>query len=95
MFILSVIALLATQIAIPKEAPLPMAIFAPVFLLFALIVAISLLTVQIRRFHDLDLSGWFVLLNAIPYVGWAIVLLFMLAGGTRGDNQFGPDPRQR
>jgi len=40
------------------------------------------LAVQVRRFHDQDKSGWFVLLGFIPYVGGLIILVFMCLEGT-------------
>lgn len=51
------------------------------------------IAVQVRRFHDQDKSGWFVLLGFIPYIGGLIVLVFMCIEGTRGPNRFGPDPK--
>jgi uncharacterized membrane protein YhaH (DUF805 family) len=44
------------------------------------------LAVAIRRMHDQDKSGWFIL---IPIYGF--ILLFI--EGTRGPNRFGPDPK--
>ena len=61
--------------------------------LFYLAIFIPALAVQVRRFHDQDKSGWFVLLNFIPFVGGLIVFIFMCLDGTRGDNRFGPDPK--
>ncbi|WP_346344669.1 DUF805 domain-containing protein [Sphingomonas sp. dw_22] len=58
-----------------------------------LAILIPGIAVQVRRFHDRDMSGWFVLLNFIPYVGGLIVIVFMLLEGTRGPNRFGPDPK--
>jgi uncharacterized membrane protein YhaH (DUF805 family) len=49
--------------------------------------------VQVRRFHDQDRSGWFALLNLVPYAGALIVLVFMLIDSTPGTNQFGPNPK--
>jgi uncharacterized membrane protein YhaH (DUF805 family) len=49
--------------------------------------------VQVRRFHDQDKSGWFVLLSLIPFLGAIIVLVFMFLEGTKGPNRFGPDPK--
>ncbi|SFS02799.1 DUF805 domain-containing protein [Sphingomonas jatrophae] len=69
---------------------------APAFLLlllFGLAVIVPGIAVQVRRFHDQDKSGWFVLLNLIPYVGGLVVLVFMCLEGTRGPNRFGPDPK--
>lgn len=58
------------------------------------------IALQVRRFHDHNLSGWWylliLLLSAIPYLG-ALVALAMLAlfilPGTNGPNKFGPDSR--
>ncbi|PEQ14272.1 hypothetical protein B2G71_01300 [Novosphingobium sp. PC22D] len=61
--------------------------------LFALASIIPAIAVQVRRFHDQDKSGWFVLLNFIPYIGGIVVLVFMCLEGTRGPNRFGPDPK--
>lgn len=64
-----------------------------VFVLGYLAVLLPAIAVQVRRFHDQDKSGWFVLMNFIPYVGGIIVLVFMCLEGTRGPNRFGPDPK--
>jgi uncharacterized membrane protein YhaH (DUF805 family) len=56
---------------------------------------IPTLAVQVRRFHDQDLSGWFVLLAFVPYLGGLIMLVFMCIDGTAGPNRFGPDPKGR
>jgi uncharacterized membrane protein YhaH (DUF805 family) len=64
-----------------------------ILLLFGLAVIIPSIAVQVRRFHDQDKSGWFVLLNLIPYLGGIIVLVFMCLEGTKGPNRYGPDPK--
>ncbi len=48
---------------------------------------------QVKRWHDRDKSGWFVLINFIPLIGaiWAVIELGFLRG-TPGPNRFGPDP---
>lgn len=61
--------------------------------LFYLAILIPAIAVQVRRFHDQDKSGWFVLLSFIPLVGGIIVLVFMCLEGTKGENRFGPDPK--
>ena len=60
---------------------------------YFLVFFIPGLAVQVRRFHDQDKSGWFILLGFIPYVGSLILLVFMCLEGTRGPNRFGPDPK--
>jgi uncharacterized membrane protein YhaH (DUF805 family) len=51
------------------------------------------LAVQVRRFHDQDKSGWFILLGLIPVVGGIILLVFNCLEGTSGPNRYGPDPK--
>lgn len=62
-------------------------------LLGVLGVLLPFIAVQVRRFHDQDKSGWFALLNLIPYVGVLVILVFMVIEGTAGDNQYGVDPK--
>jgi uncharacterized membrane protein YhaH (DUF805 family) len=57
-----------------------------------LIIALPGLAVSVRRLHDLDKSGWFVLLAFVPLVGSIILLIWFCMRGTAGSNRFGPDP---
>lgn len=51
------------------------------------------LATAVRRFHDRDKSGWWVLIAFVPLIGaiWLFVELGCLRG-TYGPNRFGPDP---
>lgn len=51
------------------------------------------LAVQIKRWHDRNKSGWWVLISLIPLIGpiWAIIETGFLPG-TPGPNDYGPDP---
>lgn len=52
--------------------------------------------IQIRRWHDINASGWWILLNAVPYLGSAATIIVCgFIPGTRGPNRFGPDPLGR
>ena len=68
-------------------------VYGPLTTLFMLAMIIPGIAVQVRRFHDQDKSGWFVLLGLIPFVGGIIVLVFMCLEGTKGPNRFGDDPK--
>src|SRR3546814_7133710 len=59
--------------------------------LFVLAIIIPYLAVAVRRLHDTDRSGWWMLLSLIPLTGSLILLIFFVMGGTRGPNRFGPD----
>lgn len=62
-------------------------------LVIALAVLYPSLAVAVKRCHDRDKSGWWVLIALIPILGWIwyIVELGFLPG-TPGPNRFGPDP---
>lgn len=63
-----------------------------VFGLLALGLIVPNIAVTVRRLHDQDKSGWFYLINFIP-LGGLVLLVFMFLDGTRGPNQYGPDPK--
>jgi uncharacterized membrane protein YhaH (DUF805 family) len=52
------------------------------------------LAVSVRRLHDGDRTGWWLLLNLIP-LGGLVLLVFYLLDGTAGPNKHGPDPKGR
>ena len=60
--------------------------------IFAITGLIPMIALSVRRFHDQNKSGWFYLLNFIPYIGGIILLVFMCLRGTDGPNRFGPNP---
>ena len=60
--------------------------------LFTLIPAIS---AGVRRLHDTNRSGFFLLISFIPFIGGLILLFFLIPEGTKGKNRFGPDPLKR
>jgi uncharacterized membrane protein YhaH (DUF805 family) len=52
--------------------------------------------VQAKRWHDVNKSAWWILINALPIVGWLIGLWENgFASGDVGDNKYGPDPLGR
>lgn len=73
--------------------PAPLAVLLGISAIVGLAIIVPSIAVQVRRFHDQDRSGLLVLLNFIPYVGGLVVLVFMLLPGTKGPNQYGPDPK--
>lgn len=93
-YMLAAIALSVVGLILGSQPSGGMSLMVILLLLLVAAIIIPSLAVQVRRFHDQDKSGWFVLLNFIPYVGGIIVLVFMCLEGTRGDNRFGPDPKR-
>ena len=62
--------------------------------IYSLAVLIPTLALWVRRLHDIDRTGWWVLINLIPLIGTIVLLVFALTPGTPGSNQYGPDPKQ-
>lgn len=53
------------------------------------------LAVCVRRLHDTSRSGWWCLLNAVPLIGWVVLLVFMVQDSHEGVNQYGENPKAR
>lgn len=64
----------------------------PVGTLYWLAVFLPSLAVAVRRLHDTDRSGWWVLLQFLPVIGPLVLIWFFATPGTAGPNRFGPDP---
>jgi uncharacterized membrane protein YhaH (DUF805 family) len=61
--------------------------------LYSLAVLCPGLAVGVRRLHDTNRSGWWMLLGFIPFIGAIVLIVFLATDGTAGDNKFGPNPR--
>lgn len=66
---------------------------APVLqIIYGLAVLIPGLAVSIRRLHDTNRSGWWLLIILVPFVGAIALLAFMSIKGEKGKNRYGDDP---
>ena len=61
--------------------------------IYSLAVLIPTFAVAIRRLHDTDRSGWWLLIGLVPLLGGLVLLVFFVLDGTPGTNQFGPSPK--
>ena len=60
--------------------------------LFSVLLIYPSIAVSIKRFHDRNRSGWFLLLMLVPILNiWPAIELYFIRG-TRGDNNFGLEP---
>ena len=57
----------------------------------SLALLLPAIAVGVRRLHDTDKSGWWMLLAIVPIVS-LILIIFFVKKGTDGDNRFGSDP---
>lgn len=67
--------------------------YGPVYGLYLLATIIPGIAVSVRRLHDVDKSGWMILIGLIPLIGAIWLLVLFATEGTPGDNQYGPNPK--
>lgn len=57
--------------------------------LYTLGTLLPSIAVGVRRLHDIDRSGWWMLLFILPAIGWIVLLIFHVTKSTQGPNRFG------
>lgn len=62
--------------------------------LYSLAVFIPSLAVGVRRLHDVDKSGWMILVGFIPVIGWIWLIILFATEGHPGVNQYGVNPKE-
>lgn len=67
-------------------------LFLIVYWLLAIAIIVPGIAVGVRRLHDTDKSGWWVLITLIPF-GALVLLVFFVLDSTPGTNQYGPNPK--
>ena len=61
--------------------------------LFVLGTFLPTIAVLVRRLHDTNRSGWWVLINFVPVIGAIVLLVFTVQDSQPGGNRFGPNPK--
>lgn len=62
-------------------------LMAGIYQIYQLAVLIPSLAVGVRRMHDVNKSGWFILIPIYNFI-------LAVSDGTKGDNKYGPDPKE-
>jgi uncharacterized membrane protein YhaH (DUF805 family) len=89
LFVLGAYAVMIALVAVTRSyAVLGVAILA--LGVYAIVSLIPSLAVTVRRLHDTEKSGWWLLIALVPYVGALILLIFMVLPSSLGFNRFGP-----
>lgn len=60
--------------------------------ILALAVLIPSIGVGVRRLHDINKSGWWLLISLIPVVGAIILIVWFVKPSDNGENQYGERP---
>jgi len=53
---------------------------------YVLATLVPIVALSVRRLHDTDRSGWWILMYLIPLIGPIVLLVFALLDGTPGDS---------
>lgn len=61
---------------------------------YGLAVLVPSFAVTVRRLHDIDKTGWWILICLVPVIGGITLLVMTVLDGTQGSNQYGPDPKR-
>lgn len=61
--------------------------------IYAIGILLPSLTVTVRRLHDTNRSGWWVLLPLIPVLGSLILFYFLVLDSNPGRNEYGESPK--
>lgn len=62
--------------------------FKIVYALYALAMIVPTFTLTVRRLHDTNRSGWWILINFVPFFGAIIFLYFMVQDSVNAENRY-------
>lgn len=63
--------------------------------MYSALIFIPSIAVTVRRFHDVNKSGWNWLWSLLPIFGWIYFFYLTLKNGDEGVNQYGEDPKNK
>lgn len=61
--------------------------------IYGLAILIPAIAVTVRRLHDTGKSGWWILIDFVPVIGFIWLIILLVQEGTHGPNEYGPDPK--
>lgn len=62
--------------------------------LYSLLVLIPSIAVGVRRLHDTNRSGWWIVISLIPIIGVLVLFVFTCLDSQPGTNRFGANPKE-
>jgi len=61
--------------------------------LYSLFIFIPSIAVTVRRLHDTNRTGWWILISLIPFFGAVILFIFMILDSDPNANAYGENPK--
>lgn len=62
-------------------------------MLYSLGVLLPSIAVGVRRLHDTNRSGWWLLIGLVPLIGAIVLIVFFVQDSQAGSNQYGENPK--
>ncbi len=90
LFLLPLALLVGIEIGLEIEVP----IFTILFVLFIFALIVPTYAVTVRRLHDTGRSGWWILINFIPYIGGIWLFVLTCLDSKPGTNKWGDNPKE-
>ncbi|MBQ7502631.1 DUF805 domain-containing protein [bacterium] len=75
------------------DSKLVAVVLAVIVIIYSLGTLIPGLAVAVRRLHDINKSGWWMLIGLIPLIGWVILLIWYCRDSELGSNEYGENPK--
>ena len=60
--------------------------------MFFFVIMMPAVSLNVRRLHDIDKSGWWMLVGLIPIAGSLVLYIWVTKKGLSGPNRYGDDP---
>jgi len=61
----------------------------PLASIWQVVTFVPSLAVGVRRMHDINRSGFWLLFLLLPLIGWLLIMIFALIKGNDDDNDYG------
>lgn len=61
--------------------------------IYMLAILIPSIAVSVRRLHDTNRSGWWMLILLVPLIGPIVLIVFMVFDGKPEENKYGINPK--
>ncbi len=61
--------------------------------IYSLAILIPSIAVGVRRLHDTNRSGWWMLISLIPIIGAIVLIVYLASDSVSDENQYGLNPK--
>ncbi len=89
-FLIAIVLAVADVMTGTFDAEIGIGLLGGIYVIAILIPGIA---VSVRRLHDTDRSGWWLLIAFIPLIGAIVLLVFWAQDSQPGENQYGSNPK--